>query len=80
MESQFRERLEAAIAEETSELRGQLADAAAKLEAADRKVAVLSGPCSCPWVSTSFDCSVCCAYRLSQCDQGFCPTACRYLR
>ena len=38
MESRFHARLEAAVAEETSELRGQLADAAAKLEAAERKV------------------------------------------
>ena len=38
MESRFQARLEAAVAEETSELRGQLADAAAKLEAAERKV------------------------------------------
>jgi len=38
MDSQFQARLEAAVAEKTSELRAELADVAAMLEAAERKV------------------------------------------
>ena len=48
IESQFQARLEAAVAEKTSELRGQLADAAAKLESAERKVTTFMNRCICP--------------------------------
>ena len=47
MELRFQARLEAAVAEETSELRGELANAAAKLEAAERKVTTLTRRCIC---------------------------------
>ncbi len=76
MESQFEARLEAAVAEKTSELRGELAEAAAKLEAAERKVTMLTTRCICPESPPSFGRSSHCAAPVSQTDRAICLKIC----